>query len=593
MDEEEPTLPNPIRANSIGTALGETDRNPVRKRVRDSSPAPAFSSDPALFSSDDDPSADNYTTKRQKKKYRGPWFSQQPASDPCSESHDTQLPKGKKRTLKRQFDSGVWMGSDSTEGDDDTNQGPPPIAGSFKHTNPWLNRNTASIPESTLHSHVVRGLVGLKCRSPEDLAADYIHKCLEDGTEAINLSYVQSSQLSQSWEASRSKLQRLTFALSNRSRNLTELANETIEPLATFTCTQRIAGGVRFESLVPDLQVYLGSNNLTMLPGALFNLDRLTVLSLRHNDLQEIPPGIGKLSSLKELNVSQNSLNYLPYEILELVSENGCLRNFQIHPNPFFEPQDLNTQAEQAPEDAALDTPVLQPLRAGNTVPINTNRGSNETPRSWSSKWHVSFKFRTETRFRDVNGVHIVKGPAFPTDSPRETSLLPSSALTSSNLIPIAAAHDLPIPPVPRGSHLSRAPSLLEVALRACSKTRELPYLDQYLPKDRPDHLPELLAKAGMSKESGGSQCTICGRAFIIPRTEWIEWWEIAKATEKKTTTSAASPLRHWENQRSKVESMVPLIRRGCSWLCVPGKPETDQEFDEFVDDGERGVNLD
>jgi hypothetical protein len=35
---------------------------------------------------------------------------------------------------------------------------------------------------------------------------------------------------------------------------------------------------------------------------------------------------------------------------------------------------------------------------------------------------------------------------------------------------------------------------------------------------------------------------------------------------------SAASPLRQMENERDVLESMVPLMRRGCSWLCGPEK---------------------
>ena len=80
------------------------------------------------------------------------------------------------------------------------------------------------------------------------------------------------------------------------------------------------------------------------------------------------------------------------------------------------------------------------------------------------------------------------------------------------------------------------------------------------------------MADAAEKKESGGSKCTICARSFIIPRTEWIEWWEIAKVLEINSTASAASPLRQMENERDVLESMVPLMRRGCSWLCVPEK---------------------
>jgi Leucine Rich repeats (2 copies) len=65
----------------------------------------------------------------------------------------------------------------------------------------------------------------------------------------------------------------------------------------------------------------------------------LTVLSLRGNQLRELPPSVGKLSNLKELNLSQNGLRYLPYEILELFSDTSRLNSLHLHPNLFHEPQ--------------------------------------------------------------------------------------------------------------------------------------------------------------------------------------------------------------------------------------------------------------
>jgi hypothetical protein len=91
------------------------------------------------------------------------------------------------------------------------------------------------------------------------------------------------------------------------------------------------------------------------------------------------------------------------------------------------------------------------------------------------------------------------------------------------------------------------------------------------LPETHPEHFPGMLANVATKKESGGSKCTICNRNFIVARTEWIEWWEMAKAAAN-TMASAASPLRQMENDRDVLEKMVPLIRRGCSWLCVPEK---------------------
>lgn len=42
---------------------------------------------------------------------------------------------------------------------------------------------------------------------------------------------------------------------------------------------------------------------------------------------------------------------------------------------------------------------------------------------------------------------------------------------------------------------------------------------------------------------------------------------------------SAASPLRQRENERDTSESMVPLMRRGCSWFCLPEKAAVEEDW--------------
>jgi len=130
----------------------------------------------------------------------------------------------------------------------------------------------------------------------------------------------------------------------HRSCNLTTLSNDTLRPLNTFTRVPPVTEGV-FARLEPMLKVFLASNNLNALPEALFNLPHVTVLSLRANEIQDLNPAIGRLKNLIELNLSQNRLQYLPYEILDLFSEDSNLQTFQIHPNPFHEPQ-LSTTAD-------------------------------------------------------------------------------------------------------------------------------------------------------------------------------------------------------------------------------------------------------
>ncbi|KAG7097167.1 hypothetical protein E1B28_004543 [Marasmius oreades] len=90
-----------------------------------------------------------------------------------------------------------------------------------------------------------------------------------------------------------------------------------------------------------NLQLMLGWNSLTCLPQELFNLRKLTVLSLRFNNLSVLPPEIGQLSSLKVLNLSNNKLLFLPSELMQM-----NLEQLQIFPNPFLPlPRDTLSRA--------------------------------------------------------------------------------------------------------------------------------------------------------------------------------------------------------------------------------------------------------
>ncbi len=182
--------------------------------------------------------------------------------------------------------------------------------------------------------------------------------------------------------------------------------------------------------------------------------------------------------------------------------------------------------------------------------------------RSWHSHWKVTYQARSEIRYLDING-SLLKGPKFATND------YESSPIS----IPVANIKDTPEHPAPRGNMVSRAPSLLEAVLNGCVRHPQASFLALHLHEDAPSYLPEILSRALVKKESGGSKCTICNRNFLVPRTEWIEWWEIAKVLDQgAAAASAASPLRQMENERDVLESRVPLMRRGCSWLCIPEK---------------------
>ena len=351
-----------------------------------------------------------------------------------------------------------------------------------------------------------------------------------------------------------------------RSRNLTHLSNATIQPLAAFTRVPPVTEGV-FARLDPKLKIFLASNRLTTLPEELFNLQNLRVLSLRGNKLRELPSAIGRLHKLIELNISQNSLQYLPFEILDLFSDISRLQSFQIHPNLFHERLRPLRETIETGQDSPSNGPEnkMRPRRGAICGILPPHRR-----RSWHPQWRISYRARTEIRYLDINGTHL-KGPTLSNYTLFGPRKFP-------NGIPVADPNDVLTPPTPRGFGISRVPSLLELALRACSRTPELPYLVSELPEDGPEYFVGLLGLAVVKKESGASKCTICKRDFIIPRTEWIEWWQIAKAIDDAEAGDAASQPRKAENERDEAESMVPLMRRGCSWLCVPERAGAEDE---------------
>lgn len=145
------------------------------KRVRIHNSSPPISSDPPFFSSDDDPSAENYlgSNGRQKRKFRGPWYNQEP------DNSDERKPK---RTLQRKFDSGIWLGSDSTEDEDDAE------FSSRVHTpDPFNQRQTLISRIGKISRREIQ--IAKPPLSPEEMAEDKIGLCLEAGREEIDLSY--------------------------------------------------------------------------------------------------------------------------------------------------------------------------------------------------------------------------------------------------------------------------------------------------------------------------------------------------------------------------------------------------------------------
>ena len=81
---------------------------------------------------------------------------------------------------------------------------------------------------------------------------------------------------------------------------------------------------------------------MSLLPAELFRLENLTVLSLRGNELIDIPPAIAKLQNLEELNIAGNHVKCLPWELMDLFDRSQDWGRINVRPNPLLEPTNLD-----------------------------------------------------------------------------------------------------------------------------------------------------------------------------------------------------------------------------------------------------------
>ncbi|EFQ34974.1 leucine Rich Repeat family protein [Colletotrichum graminicola] len=510
---DEPTLPSLSPSISWDAQTERFSNNPRKRRYNFKShsvapPSWSNSSDPAVFSSDDDPGLDNYVEgRRKKKKYVGSWFHQQPASSDSATGEPRPALRGK-RTLKRDLDSGVWMGSDSTDGEESIMMPDLPTQSRLPQLNlaPPRRRNVVSAQELE--------------------ARERIQQCLDSGNEYIDLSMME----------------------------LKTLSDATIRPLSEFSCIPIVAEGVPFEQKDPALQLYLYRNPLIKLPGAIFDLEHLTVLSLRGCRLRELPPAIGKMRRLRTLNLAQNLLRYLPAELLDLMAAPSALEELLLQGNHFF-------QATERPRLGGLEN-----------LEGNGSEGL-ELVGAWKPGTDgVAARFfaRSPVHYLDSLGLSHSDFRLDPEavivrterqDGKRSTS---SGSPTSS-----APYHSKSAGRCVASVKGSRVPSLVELALRSAYKSSDLDELPHYIP-DSLSHLQTLLERAADQREAGGLTCAMCKKPFVAPTTQWLEWWQVCLVESRQNEEGYAVKARPWTDLDEENDGAVPFLRRGCSWKCGP-----------------------
>lgn len=275
-----------------------------------------------------------------------------------------------------------------------------------------------------------------------------------------------------------------------------------------------------FDSLQPFLRIFLPNNSLSALHNELFQLSNLKVLSVRNNKLSEIPPTIHRLTALQVLNVSVNRLSYLPWEILWLLQQ-GELKHLIARPNSFLSIEEAQIAAWHAHSNKKDESSSQDPLQF---------REYQETPPS--EAWAP---------------IHVATGP---------TSRLnmEGNPIANSSAVSMATAPGTT-------SHATCSPSLREVALRTISK---LPYLEQISDAELGEYpalVIRLLQRAMEVRAAGGRSCSVCHRDYVIPRTEWLEWWDC---------TPHENGMKGPRGPGEKLRPL-PFRRFGCSWGCVPG----------------------
>ncbi|XXH02331.1 hypothetical protein Hte_008704 [Hypoxylon texense] len=536
--EEELTLPKLPTVSWDSETQSFTN---TRKRARDGvSATPAFnnSSDPAIFSSDDDPQLENYTQgRRRKRRYVGSWFQQHPTSSDSTFSEAPRpLPKAN-RTFARQLDSGVWMGSDSSvDAEDDA------VAEIKAPTEPKLPQLRHARPIPVI--------------SPiEQAARDKIQMAVEDGVPTVDLS----------------------------SFNLESISNKTISQISIFDTLLN----PDFPNTPKDTftKLYLSNNPLLRAPGAVFNLEYLSVLSLRNTRITELPPSIGNLRNLETLNLSLSRLRYLPGELLDLMKCPGRLHTVTIHPNPFYRPDHIEPDLvhddvwdDSFRDDVAFykewvstDGTVFQQWLNKNDAHRLDQSEYVPDQKDGCPSWDVHALARSPVQYSDSRGAVVSKFQL-----PRLNSSDPDAGAPSDLIV---ETEDLcSSPPLPRSTrnlhatalNQSRVLSLFELALQACSRSGQLRELPSYLPPNAPSYFKELLdsfaARSEGHDNSGDLPCSICGRKVMVPVTHWIEWWEIGYKDKDRTGANLeVRPVGSGDNERA-----VPFLRRGCSWKCLP-----------------------
>ncbi|KAF2212528.1 hypothetical protein CERZMDRAFT_97026 [Cercospora zeae-maydis SCOH1-5] len=449
-----------------------------------------ISSDP-LFSDDTSGNEDatSYQRPKRKRMIKAKWWELAERRDAPNDATPKQ------KHYARNVDSGVWMGSDSSEHHVEHDIGlHTPSSAVVAQRRPRAVQALTPVTRRCASTAPSRSLVADETNArgrptPRMLAEDIVTRCVEDGRDRVDLSQL----------------------------GLTELAPSTLKPLhelirqPTFDASMPPSDD-ELGPLIPDLQLFLAANDLVSLPDELFRLQNLTVLSIRNNALAELPSAVCRLQRLQELNIGNNALHCLPWELLDVL-QSRHLRAI-LHPNPFVElsPDSLNVEAtlqslQRAADHSQLAPNLDLPAYVGDVVAQCSESGGCDLHTQLNLRLQLGHALR-----KQVSEASALEGPGSSSDE--ELVFLASSSIQFYDL-----DGNLSMARSPNTVRITRVPSLLELSLRSVRQNYNL----VHVPESLPDRVRSVLKVA--SEAAWDQACSTCARGYILPRAEWIEHW--------------------------------------------------------------------
>lgn len=345
--------------------------------------------------------------------------------------------------------------------------------------------------------------------------------------------------------------------------------------------TQLPAEG-QYRPMVPSIYLELTGNRLRHLHHSLFQVEHLTYLCLRNNDIEELPPMIGQMVNLQTLDISLNRLKHLPYELKPLIYPEGHLNNLVLLGNPLLyplEPSMLKEIIVDIFQPGRFDVPgyvdaYMDDLALG----VKTD---NHHEFEWGSFTHVFPKGKSDPvyilltaylqRYLQVKETHLLVFTYIllpfqihtnsnnrlvasmpPTYYEQNGTLLPDSPPfpESSEDVELSAfgfpnsSGDIFQTPIEKG-----VLPLSLLALHYAIADSPPSTIREYLQAEFP-FAERILKRAEENKQKYHAyflECAneACGKQFVVPRAEWLEFW------------------------CDEYGELLPLKRSACSWYCA------------------------